>query len=63
MNAELIEEATQENKKGNTHEVEIILKDIKENSDKINHHGNRAAEIVKGMLQHSSAAVSYTHLN
>ena len=55
MNAKLIEEATKENKKGNTHEVEIILKDIKENSDKINHHGNRAAEIVKGMLQHSSA--------
>ena len=66
VNAELIEEATQENKKGNTHEVEIILKDIKENSDKINHHGNRAADIVKGMLQHSSIGTGKkepTHIN
>jgi len=27
--------------------------DIKENSEKINHHGKRAGDIVKGMLQHS----------
>ena len=27
--------------------------DIKENEEKINHHGKRADAIVKGMLQHS----------
>ena len=30
-----------------------IAKDIKENEEKINHHGQRAEGIVKGMLQHS----------
>ena len=30
-----------------------ILDDISQNLEKINHHGKRAADIVKGMLQHS----------
>jgi two-component system, NtrC family, sensor kinase len=30
-----------------------ILEDIKQNLKKINHHGNRAGSIVKGMLEHS----------
>jgi signal transduction histidine kinase len=30
-----------------------IADDIKQNLEKINHHGKRAADIVKGMLQHS----------
>ena len=30
-----------------------ILQDIKQNLEKINHHGNRAGSIVKGMLEHS----------
>jgi len=34
-------------------EVNELLKDIKDNSEKINHHGRRADAIVKGMLQHS----------
>ena len=33
--------------------MKTILKDIKENEHKINHHGKRADAIVKGMLQHS----------
>ncbi len=33
-----------------------IAKDIKENSEKINHHGKRADAIVKGMLQHSRSS-------
>jgi two-component system, NtrC family, sensor kinase len=33
--------------------AEEIANDIKQNLEKINHHGKRAAEIVKGMLQHS----------
>jgi signal transduction histidine kinase len=30
-----------------------LINDIKENLKKINHHGNRASSIVKGMLEHS----------
>jgi two-component system, NtrC family, sensor kinase len=33
--------------------VSEILSDIKQNLEKINHHGKRAGDIVKGMLQHS----------
>ncbi len=33
-----------------------IADDIKENEQKINHHGKRADAIVKGMLQHSRAS-------
>jgi len=34
-------------------EEDDLLKDIADNLEKINHHGKRAADIVKGMLQHS----------
>ena len=34
-------------------EVKAIANDIKENEQKIIHHGKRADAIVKGMLQHS----------
>jgi signal transduction histidine kinase len=53
VNTELIEEADLEIDKGNISEAKIILNDIKENEQKINHHGKRAGDIVKGMLQHS----------
>jgi len=53
VNAELIDEAGQEMDKGNVSEAKKILNDIKENEQKIKHHGNRADAIVKGMLQHS----------
>ena len=33
-----------------------LLNDVKENEEKINHHGKRADAIVKGMLQHSRAS-------
>ncbi len=56
VNTELIDEASQEIKNGNISEVEIILNDIKENEQKINHHGKRADAIVKGMLQHSQSS-------
>ena len=53
VNTELIDEAGQEIDKGNISEAKSILSDIKENEQKINHHGKRAGDIVKGMLQHS----------
>ncbi len=56
VNRELIGELVEEVIKGNTDEVKAIAKDIKENSEKINNHGQRAAAIVKGMLQHSRSS-------
>ena len=59
VNNELIEEADQEIDRGNISEVKSILNDIKENGQKINHHGKRADAIVKGMLQHSRASAGH----
>src|SRR6185436_13061314 len=52
VNKELLTEMQIELKDGNINEAIAILNDIKENSEKINHHGKRADAIVKGMLQH-----------
>ncbi|MBC7536541.1 MAG: hypothetical protein H7258_12690, partial [Ferruginibacter sp.] len=56
VNRELITELVDEADRGNTEEVKAIANDIKENSEKINHHGKRADAIVKGMLQHSRSS-------
>jgi signal transduction histidine kinase len=53
VNSELISELVDEVGRGNTEEVKQIAADIKENSDRIHHHGKRADAIVKSMLQHS----------
>jgi signal transduction histidine kinase len=53
VNTELADELEQEVKKENLDGIRSIAKDIKENQQKINHHGKRADAIVKGMLQHS----------
>jgi signal transduction histidine kinase len=53
VNAELIGEAEQEIDRGNIDELKMILGELKENEEKIIHHGKRADAIVKGMLQHS----------
>ena len=62
VNRELIEDMEQEIDKGNFKEVKTIANDIKENEQKINHHGKRADAIVKGMLQHSRASTSQKEL-
>src|SRR5437763_15852871 len=49
VNTELVNELEDEAKKGNTDAVQAIAKDIKENEQKILHHGKRAGAIVKGM--------------
>jgi two-component system, NtrC family, sensor kinase len=56
VNKELVDELQSELKSGNIDEVIAISNDIKENEEKINHHGKRADAIVKGMLQHSRQA-------
>ncbi|MEP6947827.1 MAG: tetratricopeptide repeat protein [Ginsengibacter sp.] len=53
LNTELIDELKQEINTGNIDEIRSLANDIKENEQKINHHGKRADAIVKGMLQHS----------
>jgi signal transduction histidine kinase len=50
---ELIDEMHEELNKGDMEEVKAISNDLKQNLEKINHHGKRADAIVKGMLQHS----------
>lgn len=62
LNTELITELEEEANKGNTAEVKSIAADIRENSEKINHHGKRADAIVKGMLQHSSSGTGKKEL-
>lgn len=56
VTAELIEEMEEELKKGDKEEAIAIAADIKQNLEKIMHHGKRADGIVKGMLQHSRAS-------
>jgi two-component system NtrC family sensor kinase len=56
VNNELVDELQTEIRSGNNEEAIIILNDIKENSEKIYHHGKRAGDIVKGMLQHSRSS-------
>jgi signal transduction histidine kinase len=50
---ELLEEMKDELAKGNIEDAIVIAEDVKQNLEKINHHGKRADAIVKGMLQHS----------
>ncbi len=53
---ELLDEMMEEVAKGNFEEVREIMNDVKQNLEKINHHGKRADGIVKGMLQHSRSS-------
>ena len=60
VSMELIEEMEEELAKGDTEEAIAIAGDIKQNLEKIRHHGKRADGIVKGMLQHSRASSNVT---
>jgi signal transduction histidine kinase len=53
VSSELLDEMNEELNKGDIEEAKFISKDIKQNLEKINHHGKRADAIVKGMLEHS----------
>ncbi len=60
VNIELIDELKTEvrslSRNSGIEMTEQMINDIKDNSEKINHHGKRAADIVKGMLQHSRSS-------
>lgn len=53
VTAELLEEMKVELDRGHTAEALLMVEDILNNLEKINHHGRRADSIVKGMLHHS----------
>ncbi|MEP6948437.1 MAG: ATP-binding protein [Ginsengibacter sp.] len=64
VNTELIDELEHEQKKEirDFQNENEILNSIKNNEQKINHHGKRADSIVKGMLQHSRAGTGQKEL-
>lgn len=59
VSVELIQELEEERGKGEKRDeglIDDLLTDLKQNLQKITHHGQRADGIVKGMLQHSRAS-------
>ncbi|HEY5463040.1 MAG TPA: ATP-binding protein [Hanamia sp.] len=60
VNTELLEELKVERLKPNAERDDTLqdelINDVIDNSEKINHHGKRAGDIVKGMLQHSRSS-------
>ncbi len=66
LNKELLEELKDAVAQNDQEEVVALIKDLSENETKINHHGKRAEEIVKSMLQHSrtgSGEKEWTDIN
>ncbi len=55
VSAEMMDEMQEELQNGDKEEAIAISEDIKQNLEKIRHHGKRADAIVKGMLQHSQS--------
>ena len=53
VSSELLDEMQAELNAGNKEDAFAIAADVKRNLEKIIHHGKRADDIVKGMLQHS----------
>ena len=64
VSTELLTEIQQERKKGERNEEmeEEILDDLSGNLAKINHHGKRASNIVKSMLEHSRSGTGKKQL-
>ena len=58
VSTELLDEMITELGKGNKEDAIAIADDVKQNLEKILHHGKRADGIVKGMLQHSRSSTA-----
>ena len=58
VSTELLDEMITELEKGNQEDAVAIADDVKQNLEKILHHGKRADGIVKGMLQHSRSSTA-----
>jgi len=66
VNIELVDEMEEQLTNGDREEAISIATDIKQNLEKIRHHGKRADGIVKGMLQHSrvgNTVKEHTNIN
>ncbi len=57
INTELLVELNEQLAIGNMQLAKELSQNIKENEEKISHHGKRADAIVKGMLQHSRSSI------
>lgn len=62
LNTELLEELKNDLAAGDVESAKEIANNIKDNEQKINHHGKRADVIVKGMLAHSRASTRQKEL-
>ena len=62
VSTELVDEMNEEIDNGNLEDAKQIAHDLKQNLEKINHHGKRAGDIVKGMLQHSRTSTGQKEL-
>jgi signal transduction histidine kinase len=62
VSAEMLDDMEEELDKGDTSEAKALAADLKNNLKKINHHGQRASSIVKGMLEHSRASTGVKEL-
>ncbi len=62
VSGELLAEMDGELDKGDIEEAKAIAADVRLNLEKISHHGKRAADIVKGMLQHSRTSTGQKEL-
>jgi two-component system, NtrC family, sensor kinase len=60
LNKELLDELAGAKNSGQDTEVNELLVTLKENQEKIFHHGKRADAIVKGMLEHSRSSKGVT---
>lgn len=58
IGSELVDEAEQELSKGQKENAISLLRNLRQNLEKIHHHGKRADSIIKNMLQHSRSAKS-----
>ena len=58
VSSEILEEMREALQNQNIQDVQLIFSDLKENLQKIHHHGDRASSIVKGMLDHSRASAT-----
>jgi two-component system NtrC family sensor kinase len=62
LNKDLIDEASQAIRTGNTVDAMDLLSSLRNNEEKINSHGKRADSIVKGMMQHSRISTGQKEL-
>ncbi len=62
VSSELIGEMNTELERGDIAEAKEIAIDLKQNLEKINHHGKRASSIVKSMLEHSRTSTGVKEL-